>query len=614
MLEKINSSQELKQLSYAELDELCKDIRSFIIENVSQTGGHLASNLGAVELTVALNRIYQAEKDRILFDVGHQCYTHKILNGRKNEFSTLRQFGGISGFPKPYESKADAFIAGHASDSVSLALGMAKARTLLKEDYEVCAVIGDGALTGGLAYEGIENVAASREPIVIILNDNAMSISCNVGGMTSVLRKMRLSQGYYDFKKRYRNVVGIDSNIYRFAHKLKQDIKERVMAGNIFSAMGLNYLGPIDGHDIRALENAIRCAREMRSPVLLHVVTSKGKGCNYAEAHPEIYHGVGRFDKITGKILASGDGYGDVVGREVCSLAKNDQRIVAITAAMTDGTGLFGFSQAFPNRFFDVGIAEEHAVSMAAGMAKQGLIPIFGVYSSFLQRAYDMMIHDVALMGLHVVFLVDRAGLVGNDGETHNGAFDVAYLSSVPGMTVLSPSSFEEAKAMLYKAIYEINGPVAIRYPRGGEGQYRQIHTEKEVILREGSKLTAVCYGNMVNQIMPAVDKLQNVGIDAAVIKIASLNESIYPLVMESLKKTHRLLICEDVCAAGCMGERLLAMAAKQGISVEKVIQKNLGTGVVVHGSVPALLKKMEMDEDGIYKAVICAADWSANE
>ena len=605
MLEKIRSSQDLKQLNYSELDELCRDIRSFLIENVSQTGGHLASNLGAVELTVALNRVYNAEKDRILFDVGHQCYTHKILNGRKDRFSTLRQFGGISGFPKPYESDADAFIAGHASDSVSLALGMAKARTLLNQNYDVCAVIGDGALTGGLAYEGLENVAASMEPVVIILNDNAMSISGNVGGMSRAVQKMRLSKGYYDFKKRYRSVVGIDSGLYRFGHRIKQDLKDKLMAGNFFIAMGLNYLGPVDGHDICALEKAIRCAREMRSPVLLHVVTSKGKGCSYAEAHPELYHGVGKFDSETGELLSTTQGFCDVMGHELCELASNDARIAAITAAMADGTGLFEFSQRFPKRFFDVGIAEGHAVTMAAGMAKQGLVPVFGVYSSFLQRAYDMLVHDVALLGLHVVLLVDRAGIVGNDGETHNGAFDVAYLSSIPGMTILAPANFAEAKAMLRQAIYEIDGPVAVRYPRGGEGEHREVLREKENLLRSGSDVTAVCYGTMVNQMLPAVDRFADTGASTDLIRITSLNESEYPAVMASLRKTRRLLVCEDVCASGSLGEKLLAMAAREGICLRGAVQKNLGSGIVVHGSVPALLKQLEMDPEGIYQSLL---------
>ncbi len=594
MLENINSPADLKALSYSELDTLCGEIREFLIDTISQTGGHLASNLGTVELSIALNRVYDASKDRILFDVGHQCYTHKILNGRREEFHTLRQFGGISGFPKPYESEADAFIAGHASDSVSVALGMARARTILKQQYDVCAVIGDGALTGGLAYEGIENVSASMEPIVIILNDNAMSINGNVGGMSSVLRRLRLSEGYYGFKKRYRAIVGIDSAVYRTGHRVKEEIKKRLFAGNMFSALGLNYLGPIDGHNIRELEGAIRLAKAMRSPVLLHVITLKGKGYGFAEAHPDVYHGVGPFDKKTGSIRPTGKCFCDVMGEELCELAEKDLRITAVTAAMSDGTGLFSFSQRFPKRFFDVGIAEEHAVSMAAGMAKQGLIPVFAVYSSFLQRAYDMLLHDVSLQNLHVVFCVDRAGIVGSDGETHNGVFDVSYLSTVPGMTVLCPSSFAEMRRMLRTAIYEIEGPVAVRYPRGGEGDY---HADtKKAILCEGNDLTIVSYGTMINAALSAADVLAENGFSGEVIKLDTVCPLQVDVIMESLQKTHRLLVAEDVCRPGCVGEQLLSACASCGVVLKEAKLVNVGNGILPHGSVPLLMEACSLN------------------
>lgn len=600
MLESINSHDDLKKLNYEQLNQLSDEIRDFLVDTISHTGGHLASNLGTVELSIALNRVYDASKDRILFDVGHQCYTHKILNGRRAEFPTLRQFGGISGFPKPYESEADPFIAGHASDSVSVALGMAKARTLLKQNYNVCAVIGDGALTGGLAYEGIENVAASMEPIVIILNDNAMSISGNVGGMTSVLRKMRLSEGYYDFKKKYRSVVGIDTDLYRFGHKVKEHIKERLYAGNMFTSLGLNYLGPVDGHDIRQLENAIRTAQKMESPVLLHVITLKGKGYPFAEAHPEKYHGVGPFNRQTGEPLHHGSCFSEVMGKELCALASNDARITAITAAMSEGTGLFGFSQKYPKRFFDVGIAEGHAVSMAAGMAKQGLIPVFAVYSSFLQRAYDMIIHDVSLQKLHVVFCVDRAGIVGNDGETHNGVFDIAYLSSVPGMTIFCPSSFAELRSMLRTAIYDCDGPVAVRYPRGGEGGFQLSGSAEESVLQPGDDITAVSYGTMINQLLPAAEQLNKKGIHMEVIKLGRVQPCTFDSVLTSLKKTGRLLVVEDVCSSSCIGSRILAAAEATGIHLKSSRLLNLNDGVLVHGSVDSLLKSMHIDSEGI--------------
>ena len=600
MLEKIQTPADLKNLSYAQLDELCAEIRTLLINTVSETGGHLASNLGTVELTIALNRVYDASKDRILFDVGHQCYTHKILNGRREAFGTLRQFGGISGFPKPNESTADPFIAGHASDSVSVALGMARARTLLKQDYDVCAVIGDGALTGGLAYEGIENVSASLEPVVIILNDNAMSISSNVGGMSRVLHRLRLSEGYYGFKKRYRAIVGINSQLYRTGHRIKEEIKQRLFAGNMFTALGLNYLGPIDGHNIRELEGAIRLAKEIRSPVLLHVITQKGKGYNYAEAHPELYHGVGSFNPVTGELGPSKPGFCDRMGKMLCTLAEKDERITAITAAMTDGTGLFPFAQQFPKRFFDVGIAEGHAVSMAAGMAKQGLIPVFAVYSSFLQRAYDMILHDVSLQKLHVVFCVDRAGIVGNDGETHNGVFDLAYLSTIPGMTVLAPASFAELEAMLKKAVYEIEGPVAIRYPRGTEGEYKEENPGEEVLLRQGDDITLVTYGRLTNQCLAAAMLLERKGIRAELVKLGQLHPLQCEAVMQSIKKTGRLLVAEDVCREGCIGEKLLVQAQLRGLALKKAVLLNTEDGILPHGSVPELLCSLGLDSESI--------------
>lgn len=604
MLETIHTPADLKNLSYEQLDELCAEIRALLIDTVSETGGHLASNLGTVELTVALNRVYDASKDRILFDVGHQCYTHKILNGRREAFGTLRQFGGISGFPKPNESEADPFIAGHASDSVSVALGMARARTLLKEDYDVCAVIGDGALTGGLAYEGIENVSASMEPIVIILNDNAMSISNNVGGMSRVLRRMRLSESYYGFKKRYRAIIGINTQMYRVAHRMKEELKQKLFAGNMFTALGLNYLGPIDGHNIRELEGAIRLAKDMRSPVLLHVITLKGKGCNYAEAHPDVYHGIGPFNPKTGEVAPVKPGFCDVMGRELCSLAKEDERIVAITAAMADGTGLFPFSQQFPKRFFDVGIAEGHAVSMAAGMAKQGLIPVFAVYSSFLQRAYDMILHDVSLQNLHVVFCVDRAGIVGSDGETHNGVFDLAYLSSAPGMSVLAPASFRELEAMLKTAVYEIQGPVAIRYPRGTEGEYKEENTGEEVLLRQGDDVTVVTYGRLTNQCLAAAMLLEKKGIRTELIKLGQLYPLQCEMVMGSLRKTGLLLLAEDVCREGSIGEKLLVQAQLRGLALKKAVLLNTGDGILPHGSVPELLCTLGLDSESIAASV----------
>ncbi len=605
ILERINSSNDIKKLPEEELEPLCQELRDYMISSISRTGGHLASNLGAVELTVALHRVYDTSRDRVVFDVGHQSYVHKIITGRRDSFCTLRQHGGLSGFPKPYESEDDAFIAGHASNSVSVALGMARARTLSHADYDVAAIIGDGALSGGLAYEGLANAAASGEPLVVILNDNNMSINENVGGTAHLLESLRVRPGYISFKRWYRDVFTKLPGLYKFNHAIKEWLKKRLLPGNVFSGMGMYYLGPVDGHDIGKLETVIRWARELRKPVLVHVVTKKGKGYKYAEEHPEKFHGVGRFDIETGELHDSGDCFSAKMGESLSRLADNDGRIIGITAAMSSGTGMDVFSAAHPDRFFDVGIAEGHAVSMAGGMAKQGMVPVFAVYSSFLQRGYDMLIHDVALQNLHVVFCVDRAGLVGSDGETHHGVFDVSYLSSVPDMTVLCPASYAELETMLRAAIYDINGSVAIRYPRGGEGKYTACNTAPETLLREGRDVTLVCYGIMTNEVLDAAERLAAEGISAEVIKLSMIKPPDFDLVMRSLRKTGKLLISEDVCEAGCVGSRILEEAAINETHVRAAKLLNLGEGIVPHGTVAELLHDFGLDADGIVSAAM---------
>lgn len=605
ILERINSSNDIKKLPEEELEPLCQELRDYMISSISRTGGHLASNLGAVELTVALHRVYDTSRDRVVFDVGHQSYVHKIITGRRDSFCTLRQHGGLSGFPKPYESEDDAFIAGHASNSVSVALGMARARTLSHADYDVAAIIGDGALSGGLAYEGLANAAASGEPLVVILNDNNMSINENVGGTAHLLESLRVRPGYISFKRWYRDVFTKLPGLYKFNHAIKEWLKKRLLPGNVFSGMGMYYLGPVDGHDIGKLETVIRWARELRKPVLVHVVTKKGKGYKYAEEHPEKFHGVGRFDIETGELHDSGDCFSAKMGESLSRLADNDGRIIGITAAMSSGTGMDVFSAAHPDRFFDVGIAEGHAVSMAGGMAKQGMVPVFAVYSSFLQRGYDMLIHDIALQNLHVVFCVDRAGLVGSDGETHHGVFDVSYLSSVPDMTVLCPASYAELETMLRAAIYDINGSVAIRYPRGGEGKYTACNTAPETLLREGRDVTLVCYGIMTNEVLDAAERLAAEGICAEVIKLSMIKPPDFDLVMRSLRKTGKLLISEDVCEAGCVGSRILEEAAINEIHVRAAKLLNLGEGIVPHGTVAELLHDFGLDADGIVSAAM---------
>ena len=603
ILANINSSADIKKLDREQLPQLCDELRKFEIENIAKTGGHLSPNLGTVELTVAIHRVYDTEKDRLVFDVGHQSYTHKIITGRREQFGTLRQYGGLSGFPKPSESNDDAFIAGHASNSVSVALGMARARTLTGGDYDIVSVIGDGALTGGLSHEGLADAAASGEPMVIILNDNNMSISENVGGMAQVLQNMRIKPAYISFKQWLKGVSENIPGLYKAFHVIKEWLKSRLLPGNVFSEMGLYYLGPVDGHDLDKLETAIRLARDVRKTVVLHVLTKKGKGCAYAESHPDKYHGIGRFDPETGELAPTAVSFSDKAGEYLCQYAENDPRIVAITAAMAGGTGTECFASKFPERFFDVGIAEGHGVTMAAGMAKQGLVPVFAVYSSFLQRGFDMLIHDVSLLGLHTVFCVDRAGLVGNDGETHQGVFDVCYLSAVPGMTILCPASFQELHDMLGYAIHEVTGPAAVRYPRGGEGRYTDSLMQAENLIREGTDVTVVCYGTMINEVLNAADELQSRGVSAEIIKLGMIAPNSFEQCIGSVRKTGRLLVAEEVCSVGCVGSALLAAISVAGVELKAAELLNLGDGIVRHGTVDELRR-----ETGIDAASIAAA------
>ena len=594
ILDTVSSSADIKNLSEGELSTLASELRFFLTDRISKTGGHLASNLGAVELTLALHRVYDTRRDRLVFDVGHQSYIHKIITGRKDRFDTLRQYGGLAGFPKPYESPDDAFIAGHASNAVSVAVGMAHARTLLKEDYNVVALVGDGALTGGLAYEGLSAAASSREPLVIVLNDNNMSIDPNVGGTARLLQSLRIRPGYLRFKRWYRQALSDVPQLYQFTHTVKEQLKNRLLPSNMFSEMGLNYIGPVDGHNLTELEWALALARDIREPVLVHVLTKKGKGCDYAERHPEIYHGVGKFNPRTGEIPPQEASFSDCFGNKMCMLADVHPEIVAITAAMAGGTGLDSFAHRFPGRFFDVGIAEGHAVSMAGGMAKQGLLPVFAVYSSFLQRGFDMLFHDISLLKLHAVFCIDRAGLVGSDGETHHGIFDVSYLRTIPGMKLFCPASFRELEYMLNTAVCSCTGPVAIRYPRGGES-WSGMLPERESVLLEGSDVTIPVYGSMVSDVLKAADILKSKGISAEVIKLSEISGSDFPLVMESLRKTGILVTSEEVCAAGCIGSVLAAGAAQCGIPIRAQFL-NLGEGIVGHGTRKDLMRDYGID------------------
>ena len=611
ILEKIHSPADVKALDKQSLDTLCRELREFLVDSVSRTGGHLASNLGAVELTVAIHRVFDTSKDRLVFDVGHQCYVHKALTGRQELFSTLRQLDGLSGFPKPRESVHDAFIAGHASNSVSVALGMARARTLQGQDYSVLALIGDGALTGGLAYEGLNNAGASGEPLIVILNDNGMSINPNVGAVDSHLSQIRSKPAYYHFKKWYRQLFGthpMENRLYRFNHKVKTSLKKALWPGStLFEDMGFTYLGPIDGHDLDRLVHVLSWARELRCPVVVHVKTVKGKGYPFAQQNPDKFHGVGPFDPETGILRKSGgEDFSAVFGKALCTCAAEDSRVCAVTAAMADGTGLTPFAKEFPERFFDVAIAEGHAVAMSAGLAKQGMIPVFAVYASFLQRGYDQLIHDVALQGLHVVLGVDRAGLVGADGETHHGCFDALFLSEIPGFTVLCPASFAELRRMLRRALFEIGGPVAVRYPRGGEGDYRADRSDGPLAeLRPGTDATILTYGILVNQALAAADLLEQHGVSARVVKLNQIAPLDFDLLAPALAGTDTLVVAEDAFGAGCVGQRAAAILAEGGAAVRHLILRNLGKTFQPEGTVPQLQHRAGIDAEGIARAVL---------
>ena len=599
--------EHLNDMTDQQARQLCQQLRVQMIQSVAKTGGHLASSLGVVEILVAVHRVFDLDVDRLVFDVGHQCYAHKILTGRGSAMHTLRKFGGLSGFPKPYESRADAFISGHASNSVSVALGMARARTVNGENYSVLALIGDGALTGGLAFEGLADAGSSGEPLIVILNDNGMSITKNVGGVAAHLAKQRLKPQYLRLKKFYRRVTGknaVGKAVYRVTHRAKKMVKDALLGYSMFEDMGFVYLGPVDGHDVSYLTRMLRYAKELNCPVLLHVKTVKGKGYTPAELEPDHFHGVGSFDVETGQAVSKSGGanFSSVFGETMCQLAQEKPELVAITAAMQSGTGLSGFAKAYPNRFFDVGIAEGHAVAMTAGLAKQGALPVFAVYSSFLQRGYDMLIHDLALLKLHGILAVDRAGLVGEDGETHHGVFDVAFLSTVPGMQILCPASYAELRAMLRHAVLEMSGPVAIRYPRGGEGAWTGMAgVEGTRVLQEGADITLVAYGVMVDQVLQAARLLEQRGYSATVVKLNSIRPLDLGPILQWSEKTGRLLVAEECNDTGSVGRTIASELALQGRPV-KLALVNLGDGFVPQGSVAQLREMKGIDAEGICK------------
>lgn len=604
ILERIHSREDLLALSKSEQLELCGELRTFLIQNVSNCGGHLASNLGVIEATLAIHKVYDTSRDRLVFDVGHQCYAHKILTGRMEDFSSLRQYGGISGFPRPEESEHDAFIAGHASNAISVALGMARARTAQNADYDVIALLGDGSLTGGMAYEGLNDLGASNERMVILLNDNGMSINRNVGGISRHLALLRLKPEYFRLKKaygRFTATVPGGKTLHRFTHWVKYRLKRSLIGTTLFEEMGLTYLGPVYGHDVDKIAYLLKEAREMGGPVLVHIITQKGRGYAPAETDPQNYHGVGKFDPKTGvAATAAQASYSKVFGQTLMELAGRNDRICAITAAMTHGTGLDDFASQFPNRFFDVGIAEEHAVSMAAGMAKQGMVPVVALYSTFLQRAYDMLLHDVALSGLHVVFAVDRTGLVGEDGATHHGVFDVGYLRQIPGMTVFCPLTAEELRRDLQTAIGELSGPVAIRYPRG----VCTVEDPSAEFAAPGlnAELTIVTYGEIVSTCAEAAKLLRQQNRTVEIFRLRSLKPLPAEELISAAGKTKRILVVEETTADSAVGNRVLSLLSERGVAcVGRLL--NLGDRFVPHGDRESLLRHCGLDAPSVCRA-----------
>ena len=608
ILQRINGHEDLLTLSDEERTQLCREIREFLISSVSQTGGHLAGNLGAVELSVAIETVFNTMEDRLVFDVGHQSYVHKLLTGRRADFAHLRQFGGIAGFPKPSESDADAFVAGHASSSVSIALGMARARTLQNRNYNIIALIGDGALTGGMAYEGLNDAAVSGEPMVIILNDNEMSIGKNVGGLSRHLSRLRSSDNYLDAKRIYRKVMkklpGGEA-IYRASSRLKNRLKNFLLHTTIFENMGFTYLGPADGHDLPGLISLLTSARDLKEPVVVHVVTKKGCGYKFAEEDPAKFHGIGKFDPETGKKLASKvETFSDSFGEAMMDLAETNEKVCAITAAMPGGTGLLAFQRKYPKRTFDVGIAEEHAVSMAGGLAKQGMVPVVALYSTFLQRGYDQIMQDIGLLQLHVVLSIDRAGLVGDDGPTHHGVFDVGFLRQVPGIRILTPVSLAEQQDMLRWAVEEYNGPVAIRYPRGTEGSYTAsdwhgLDGELVKCHRQGKDVTLVTYGTMLENAMAAAEVLSGQGIEATVLRLLTVSDLPAAQIAEKLSENHCVITIEEVCSGSGIREAL-AWELRRMCPDCRADGIDLGRDFVPHGSVKELYQHCGLDAQAI--------------
>jgi 1-deoxy-D-xylulose-5-phosphate synthase len=615
LLQQINSTDDIHALSYLQLNELAGELRQLMIETVAKNGGHLAPSLGVVELTLGLHKVLNMPPDKIIWDVGHQSYAHKIITGRRDKFATLRQLGGISGFSRPEESKYDAFGTGHSSTSISAALGLAIARDLKGEKHRVVAVIGDGAMTGGMAFEALNNAGHLKKDLIVVLNDNEMSIAQNVGAMSGYLARLRTDPMYTRGKEELEHLmrkIPVGPAMLRVGLRLRDSLKYLVVPGMFFEEMGFFYLGPVDGHDIKQVASVLQRAKTMKGPVLVHVLTKKGKGYKPAEDNPGRFHGVGPFDIASGEIIKNSNipSYTDVFGRTMIKLAREDESVVAITAAMTSGTGLNNFARLYPKRFFDVGIAEQHAVTMAAGMAAGGYHPVVAIYSTFLQRAFDQILHDVCLQKLPVTFAIDRAGIVGEDGATHNGLFDFAYLRPIPNMVIMAPKDENELQHMLATAVKH-PGPAAVRYPRGaGAGcvldeVLETIPIGKAEILKKGSQVTLLAAGSTVRLAVEAADVLAGRGINAAVINARFVKPLDEDCILHYAKQTGFLFILEEHVLHGGFGSAVLELLSARGLKDIRVQCFGVPDVFVEHGSPAILRERYGLTVDQLVRAVV---------
>ena len=615
VLDSVNMPEDIKKLNIGQLNRLALELRSFVLENVSKTGGHLASNLGIVELTLALHYCFDAPKDKIVWDVGHQAYIHKILTGRKDKFTTLRQLDGLSGFPKPSESEYDTFTAGHSSTSISIALGFACARDMRGSDEKVVAVIGDGSLTGGVAFEALNNAGRSNSNIIVVLNDNQMSISGNVGALSRHLGELRTERGYIEAKNDVKKLLNRFPDSEKMVNKIKRTknrIKYLFIPGVIFEEIGFKYIGPVDGNNIESLIEVINRAKNIEGPVLIHVKTKKGKGYKYAENNPSAYHGVSAFDLSTGASIKKSNKptYSDVFGKTMCSMADEDDKIVAVSAAMGNGTGLSKFISKHPSRFYDVGIAEQHAVSFSAALAKSGFRPVFAVYSTFLQRAYDEIMQDVCLQNLHVVFAVDRAGIVGADGETHQGIYDISYFTHMPNMTVMMPKNGIELEKMLRYAVYNIDGPVAVRYPRGNISDIYSENTSeiefgKAELLEDGEKIAVISAGAVCDNAAKVCEMLKNDGYNPMLINMRFAKPTDKEMLKLAAEKCGYIFTLEDNVIDGGAGMAVLeALNDMELMNDVKVHSYAFPDKFIEHGTRDQLFERYKLDSESIYKDI----------